>query len=351
MSRIDEAAARMRAKANETEKQVVRVALFGQPGSGKSSIINALIGREAAKVGVYTDVTVDSEAIEWNGVKLVDLPGYDTARFPRETYYKKFDIPTFDLFLCVMSGKLRASDTAFLQELGESAKVCLLVRNHSDTIWQKGRRKEELELEIAADIRKQANRPEAEVLFTSCRTGSGLAELVGAIDRHLAPANRERWARTAKAYSQAFLDEKRAACDNLVTIYAGLSAANGLNPIPGVDVAVDVGMLLKLLGDIRDAYGLDRNRLDAAAALVPLQPMVKEILEHATREGILLLLKRFAGRTTVKAVSKYIPIVGQVIAAGIGFAITKLAGDAYHEACYAVARSFLERELQEGSTV
>jgi predicted GTPase len=35
----------------------VRVALFGQPGAGKSSLINRLIGRPMAAPGVHTDTT------------------------------------------------------------------------------------------------------------------------------------------------------------------------------------------------------------------------------------------------------------------------------------------------------
>ena len=38
----------------------VRVALFGQPGCGKSSIINRLVGRPLAAPGVHTDTTIEA---------------------------------------------------------------------------------------------------------------------------------------------------------------------------------------------------------------------------------------------------------------------------------------------------
>jgi hypothetical protein len=47
----------IRKKAEETEKTHVYIALFGQPGAGKSSLINAIVGQPLAKVGVENDVT------------------------------------------------------------------------------------------------------------------------------------------------------------------------------------------------------------------------------------------------------------------------------------------------------
>jgi len=45
---------RIRRALSDQESTKVRVALFGQPGAGKSSLINALVGRPLAKVGVAT---------------------------------------------------------------------------------------------------------------------------------------------------------------------------------------------------------------------------------------------------------------------------------------------------------
>ena len=348
MSQIEDEAKALREKLRETDEVEVRVALFGQPGSGKSSIINALIGKNVAPVGVETDKTIVEQPVRWNGLVLVDLPGYDTANFPKSTYFRDFNILSFDLFLFVLSGKARASDTEFLRSLREKGKVCIYVRHQCDAILDSTKQKstEELRAGIVADIRKQAADPSAEVIFTSI-TGEGLAKLQDTIEKNLGDAKAERWARSAKAYSLKFLEEKREACGKLVTIYAGVSAANGINPIPGLDAGIDIALLLKLFREIRDAYGLDRITLLEAAKFAPLQPFVRDIVVYATREGLLLLLKRFAGRELTKTVAKYIPIVGQAIAAALGFAITKFAGDHYNDQCYAVAKAYLEGVVEE----
>jgi len=97
---IEDELEKIRKKLDEMEKIEVKIALFGQPGAGKSSLINKIIGKKAAEVGVETDKTVELEWYEHNGLQFADLPGYGTKNFPKESYFNKFDIEQFDLF-CV----------------------------------------------------------------------------------------------------------------------------------------------------------------------------------------------------------------------------------------------------------
>jgi uncharacterized protein (DUF697 family) len=221
------------------------------------------------------------------------------------------------------------------------------VRNKVDALWQEGKSEEELRQEIVQDVRRQAGDPNANVFFTSCKTGAGIPELQRAIFEHLDVAKADKWARKAKELSGEFLGKKHAACQTLVHIYAGLAAANALDPIPGVDVAVDVGLLLALFKEIRDDYGIDDAALRKVEVLVPtLAPLANQVVDWATKEGLMLLLKRFAARETTKEVAKYIPIVGQAIAASLGFAITESAGSHYNDQCFEIAKALLEAELR-----
>ncbi len=70
----------------------VSIALFGQPGSGKSSLINKIAGRKLAEVGIETDKTTDAARYEINKLYFIDLPGYGTSNFPKESFFKKFKI-------------------------------------------------------------------------------------------------------------------------------------------------------------------------------------------------------------------------------------------------------------------
>lgn len=332
-------------KLNSMDEVCVNIALFGQPGAGKSSLINKLTGQKVAQTGTKTDCTVDTKFVKWNGMNLVDLPGYGTEKFPEDKYFEQFDVLKFDLFLCVFSDKFHQADTKFFYRLKENNKACVFVRNKHDSIWEEGKSIDALEREIIDDLNKHV-RTNVDLTFTSCQNNKGIDALSKKIMENLDDAKKERWARFAQAYSIEFLEEKKKTCEKYVSYAAASSAANALNPIPGVDIAVDISILLKLFDEIRNAYGITEDKLRNYMTALPLmQKSFNEIISYSTKEGILLLLKRFASRQTTKSITKYIPFVGQAIAAGIGYAITSNAGSYYLDECHKLAETVLKDKL------
>jgi small GTP-binding protein len=348
MTTLNETIAALKQKLNKQDEVAVKIALFGQPGAGKSSLINKIIGEDVAEVAVRTDTTVEAKCYKHNGLEFWDLPGYGTAKFPKETYFGNFKITTFDLFLCVSSGKLLAADTEFFQKLEEIGKTCIFVSNKSDEIWQDGVDIETLKKSKEEDVIKQVGK-KIKLFFTSCRSRAGLDSLQQEIHHNLDPAKAERYARSAKAYSAEFLEQKKEATKKYVAIAAAASAANAINPIPGVDISVDVSILLGLFKSIRDSYGLseDNLRLVSTTTTYPaIARMANTVLSTYTKTGVLALLKTFAGREVVKTVAKYIPFIGQAVAASIGFAITYNAGNSYLEECSKIAEVLLDGGLK-----
>lgn len=345
---ISDEAERIKKQIKEEEMITVNIALFGQPGAGKSSIINRILGQQVAPEGVETDFTKGPAPYSWEnqGLLLWDLPGYDTPEFPKDTYWDRCNINDYDCFLCVVSNKFHDSDKEFFTKLRQDRKPCLFVRNKADDIFQTGKTTDELKDDICKDIGKQIGSKET-VYFTSCRTGEGLGELSKAMNDELGTAKSAKFARYAKAYSKEFLEVKRKACEKHVWLYAGLSAANALNPIPGLDVAVDFSVLLKLFTDIRNSFGLTHDKLNILAEELagPIAQVLNNIIKYGTQAGIALLIEKVAGREALKEFTKYVPFVGQAIAASIGFAITYKAGSAYLDDCYEVAKVILEKEM------
>ena len=65
------------------------------------------------------------------------------------------------------------------------------------------------------------------------------------------------------------LDRVRRECRRLMTTRALAAAATSVVPIPGVDIAVDVGLLTSLLKQINERFGLSEaqvERMDPGAA-------------------------------------------------------------------------------------
>ncbi len=343
----------LKQKQKDFEETNLNIALFGQPGAGKSSLINALIGEKKSAVGLETDKTVEENIYMHNGLNFIDLPGYGTEKFPKETYFDKFKILDKDLFLCVISGKLLSSDIELFEKLHKNNKVCIFVVNKADELWEDGVSEEELKDRKKSDVKKYTNE-NVEIVFTSCRTNDGILELNLAIRNAISSASEEkktRWILSTKAYSEKALNDKKEKLEELVTKYAGISAVNGINPIPGVNVAIDIATLLKLFKEIRESYGLTDNEISNLEKYAPsLSPLVNQalskIVQYSTKQGIIKLLSTFAGKIITQNISKYIPFVGQAIASGIGFGITKLAGDQYVDDCHEVAKDLLIKTIK-----
>lgn len=135
-------------------------------------------------------------------------------------------------------------------------------------------------------------------------------------------------------------------CRKAVMKRALISATAAVVPIPGIDLAVDVGVLMKMLQEINAEFGLTpeqiellapKRRLSAYKAIAAVGSSV--VGRAITREALSLIVKSVARRLAANTAVKYIPLAGQAVAATISFAAIKYIGDAHIDDCVAVAEA------------
>ena len=135
------------------------VGIFGKTGVGKSSLCNAVFGKEIAKISDVEACTRQPQKIfveltsSGDGITLIDLPGVgeNSARDKEyEALYREW-IPQLDLILWVIRGDDRTFstdehfyDTVVKPEIGIASKPFLVVVNQVDKInpireWNEGR--------------------------------------------------------------------------------------------------------------------------------------------------------------------------------------------------------------------
>ena len=141
------------------------------------------------------------------------------------------------------------------------------------------------------------------------------------------------------------LDKVKDDCQSVLKKYALMGAANGINPIPGVDVGIDAGICLKLMMDIRSRFGLDSSMEAKLRKYEILLPLVKKVFDYATKEGVVILLKSVVKKYLGKNAAKYVPLIGQVIAAAAGYGMMMYFGKAYIEDCYALSKDMRKYDI------
>ncbi len=139
-------------------------------------------------------------------------------------------------------------------------------------------------------------------------------------------------------------------CRKLTSKAALLSAGGGAIPLPGVDVAVDVGILLKILPQINRHFGLDKEQvsmLDDQFKII-VYNVIKEIGTRfvgkaITKDIIISLIKKMGVKIASKQVTKYVPIVGTLISAGISFGAMKIICNYHINECREVVLKIHEK--------
>ncbi|TCP15645.1 hypothetical protein EV683_101173 [Crenobacter luteus] len=145
------------------------------------------------------------------------------------------------------------------------------------------------------------------------------------------------------------LDALRAECRAMVRRRAALSASVAVVPLPGVDVATDLTLLMELIPAITLRFGLTPQQIDG----LPLekQALVYGVVKKAgslligrvvTQELLLTVLKKVGVRLTVKQVARFVPVLGQAAAAGLSYGAMVYLGHTHIEHCYRVARALRE---------
>ena len=355
MSFTEELRRELEEKLRSVDKTPVKIALLGQPGAGKSSVINSLIGERLFETGVHTDTTVESKEVKWGSLVITDLPGYGTKAFPIDAWKNKFSVDQYDLYLFVFSGKLSESDGKlfqYLDELGEQrVHPYFIVRNKLDDIWDDVKPLEQLKKEIECDVKSKMGKEDVDVFFTSCRTKEGFNELKTAIfDSNLSKVQKSKLIFDFKAATEADLDRKKEAAMEHVNLSAFASAVNGLNPIPGVDISVDLGIFWQLMSEIRKIFDLDdEEKLNKYLQILgpAAKKLVDEVLAYFTKDGIIVVLKQLGMKYARQKASKYIPGVGMVMSSVLGYYMTKELGEGYVDVCYELSRQILEKTVSD----
>ncbi|WP_323985998.1 DUF697 domain-containing protein [Microbacterium plantarum] len=314
------------------------LAVIGGTGVGKSSLVNAVFGRDLAKVGKGLPVTRGVKYYNDSALGIWDIEGFeigsaapppDILRGHLRTISERPAIEQVSVvWYCVLSQlpRLTQPDIDMIRELDKAGLPVILVLTKVDWIKNPvtGKRsapddvtefQEWLEEPVDAEGRP-IHIPIERVILTSTTgkhgkgKGHGLGELV-AETLTLSPDNEKDAFRIAQRLN---LPWKRELARPVITGAAGAAAGAAAVPVPVADAMVLAPIQLAMMGRIAAIYDLELTTMMSAGALAQL--------------GV-----QISGQALARSFLKLIPGAGSVINAGVAFALTAATGEAWLRLC------------------
>ena len=115
----------------------IHIAAFGRVGTGKSSLLNALLGRNEFSTSALHGETQFQQRSQWNSVNsdhvvLIDTPGIDELDGESREEMARSVARISDIVLMVCEGDLTETEFSALRSLAERQRPLLLILNKSD---------------------------------------------------------------------------------------------------------------------------------------------------------------------------------------------------------------------------
>jgi uncharacterized protein (DUF697 family)/GTP-binding protein EngB required for normal cell division len=339
--------------AAKQDQQRLEIVAFGAISSGKSSLLNALAGRQAFAADVIGGTTSARCEVPWPGadsVVLVDTPGLAEIRGEHRATIAAAAAQNADLVLLVVDGPLKSFEVELAEKLLEMEKRLIVCLNKED--WFDADEQRELVTQIAEQLRgvDRADivpvragvgaRPRVRVLADGREErdlvetppdvrplARRMLEVVRRDGRDLLMANLLLQSRglvdDAKDQIRQHLDDR---ADQIITKYmwaAGGAAA--VNPFPLLDIAGSSAITLKMVLDLARVY---RQPLDADMAVKMLAELSKNLLAMVGATAAAPVAASFIG-SLLKTVPGVGTLAGGLVQGLIQALVTRWVGNVF----------------------
>lgn len=297
---IDQGLAQLETKQESSRLEIVA---FGTISSGKSTLLNALAGRQVFASDVVGGTTSTRSEIPWPGndeVVLVDTPGLAEVRGESRAAEAALAAKNSDLVLLVVDGPLKAYEVDLVNKLTEMEKRVLVCLNKED--WYDDEQQEQLVAQIAkqlpvitpADVVAVRAGTVSRLRFRIAADGRELQEQlelppsVQALAERLMQVvdhdGRELLLANLLLQSRGLVDEAKARVRAVLDVRANeiisrhmwaAGGAAGINPIPLLDIAGGSAITVKMVLELARVY---KQPIDADTVVKMLEQLGKNII-------------------------------------------------------------------------
>ncbi|CAM3156289.1 DUF697 domain-containing protein [Stackebrandtia soli] len=338
------------------ELGTVNIAVFGNTGVGKSTLLNAVFGVELAATGTGDSVTdhIQYHGREGEPLGIFDTPGFEIGGAERtllreitQMFADNRKRPIAERIHVVwfvenaQGHRFVDSSAAIVSHLASFGVPVMLILTRVRKTPAGTLTRATTELVDSIRARGLPTTPSGEVFTVNALADEelgdpahGLTELLDATFRAVPTEVHD----ALTAAQRLDLERKRRAARAIVNRFALTSAAAGATPIPFADLALVTAAVTRMFAQISAAYGvpIQKRQLAKLAAAV----LVTGGAAGATSAAVVKMsAKQIAKLTAGKALmasGRLVPVMNVVIAAAAGASaavVAKSAGHAWARVC------------------
>ena len=280
---------------------------------------------------------------KYPNVKFWDLPGIGTENHPDlVTYRQKVQLDKYHTYLIFASSRFTKNDIILAREIKKQGKSFFFIRTKIDEDVRAEKRKKSFnEYEVLLKIRRnckenlvdEAGNPisgENDIFLISNHDPEkwDFSRLTEAILDALPRYKREALTMSLNALtslSKDILKRKVQILYGRMILVAAASGGVAAIPVPGLSIPVDAVLIFNEISEYMAQLGipLEGSKIFEAVSFVTRKAIVDMHLTFSSKANVLsLFAKEAATGVAAEEISRFIPVVGQAIAATLSFGCT-----------------------------
>ncbi len=339
-------------KLNEWRTTPLNIAVTGQAGCGKSTVINTMRGLTAEDEGAPAIGIIETSMEcrpyhhpDNSGFTLWDLPGMGSLNFPKETYLQKVEFEKYDFLLILTRSRFTENDLWLAKEVRARGKRFFLIRTRIDEDLANDKEDHlgtHNEARVLEQVRRdslsnlQDNYHPYKVFLISGKmkyeTRWDLPELNKKLVEHISGLKQHAMVFSLRANSKDVIEEKYVKLWKRIYITAAASAAVATIPTPELYIVADMALLTAEVNMYLSQLNLNTTSLETLSRVygIPSQHMSRTstIVQaqnfNGVQSNLQTLLQDMAVNEALEEADKFVPVIGSVVASSVSYSTTLL---------------------------
>ncbi len=297
----------MQSLIEKLEQQQIHIVVFGKVSTGKSSLLNALLGQHHFDTSPLHGETKHNQPLDWQthqhqSIVLIDTPGTDEFDGEAREAMAKQAAKQADIVLFLLDGDISDSELGQLNHIASPEKAVLLVLNKADlyssdevqrieaSIKEKTQHLNVKWVVCAADPKPQTvitQHADGSETQTQRHTAPDIQSLKNHIwhvlekdGKTLSALNASLFASQVSSQVAANIVQLRQDAANKIIRTHCIAKGVGVacNPVPVADLLLAAGIDVNMIRQLSGLYGLQLSKTDASKLTVTIMAQLAVLM-------------------------------------------------------------------------